>query len=189
MGTPELLIVEDDQPTRELYVRILGDAGMQTRAAHNGRQALALCRERRPDVVLTDLRVPGIDGYALAKELHAAFGAETPPIIAITGFIPADDDPRVEEAHFQRLLVKPVTPALLVEAVQEAFAMASVNQPSNRSQRGGQQSGHDPKQGNKRDAGSPQQADYSQHRDHEESKRRSSSGAGGASGKGSSETV
>lgn len=186
---PDVLIVEDDQPTRELYVRILADAGMKTRAAHNGRQALALCWEGRPDVVLTDLRVPGIDGYALAKELHAALGTETPPIIAITGFVPADDDPRLEEAHFQRLLVKPVTPALLVEAVQEALAMANVSKPSNPSQRAGQQAGHDPKQGNKREPGSPQQSDYSQHRDHEESKKRSSSGAGGASGKGSSETV
>lgn len=189
MPTREVLIVEDDPPTRELYVRILRDAGLATRAAHNGRQALTLFRERRPDVVLTDLRVPGLDGYGLAKELRAALGPETPPILAITGYVPADDDPRLEEAQFERLLVKPVTPALLVAAVQEALAMANVNAPSNPSQREGQQPGHDPKQGNKREPGSPQQADYSQHRDHEESKRRNSSGKGGASGKGSSETV
>lgn len=67
--------------------------------------------------------------------------------------------------------------------------MANVNAPSNPSQRAGQQPGHDPKQGNKRDAGSPQQADYSSHRDHEEPKGRPSSGKGGASGKGSSETT
>ena len=122
MAARDVLIVEDDQPTRDLYVRILAEAGFETRAAHNGRQALEYCRERRPAVVLTDLRLPGLDGYGVAKELHALFGADTPPIIAITGFVPADDDPRVEEARFQRLLVKPVTPALLLEAVQEALA-------------------------------------------------------------------
>jgi CheY-like chemotaxis protein len=121
----DVLVVEDDPATRDLYVRILSDAGYSLRAAHNGLQALELCRERRPALILSDLRVPGLDGYGFARELHAELGAATPPIIAITGYVPADDDPRIEHAHFERLLVKPVLPALLVEAVQEALAMAN----------------------------------------------------------------
>ena len=104
-----------------MFVYILTQAGIPIRAAHNGRQALEICRERRPALVLTDLRLPGLDGFALARELHAELGEAAPPIIAVTGFVPADDDPRLEQAHFQRLLIKPVTPALLVEAVQEAL--------------------------------------------------------------------
>lgn len=184
-----MLVVEDDQSTRDLYVHVLTRAGFSTRAAHNGRQALELCHQQRPDVILTDLRVPGIDGYEFARMLHDELGEGTPPIIAITGYVPADDDPRVEHAHFQRLLVKPVMPALLVEAVQEAWDMANVNGPSNPSQRAGQQPGHDPKQGNKREAGSPQQPDYGQHKDHEEPSGRASSGTATHSGKGSSETT
>jgi CheY-like chemotaxis protein len=121
----DVLVVEDDLPTRELYVFVLTEAGIPARAAHNGRQALDMCRERRPAVVLTDLRLPGLDGFSLARELHVAFGDDTPLIIAVTGFVPADDDPRVAQAHFQRLLIKPVTPALLVGAVQEALDMAN----------------------------------------------------------------
>jgi CheY-like chemotaxis protein len=119
----DVLVIEDDLPTRELFVHVLSQAGIPSRAAHNGRQALAMCRERRPAVVLTDLRLPGLDGFALARQLHAELGDATPPIIAVTGFVPADDDPRVEQAHFQRLLIKPVTPALLLEAVREALAI------------------------------------------------------------------
>jgi DNA-binding response OmpR family regulator len=133
--------------------------------------------------------VPGLDGYGFARELRAAFGAATPPIIAITGFVPADDDPRVEHAHFHRLLVKPVTPALLVSAVQEALSMANVNPAGNPSKGASHQAGHDPKQGNKREPGTPQQPDHAQHKDHEEPNGRASSGTGGAAGKGSSETV
>ena len=178
-GVLDVLVVEDDPPTRDLYVRILSDAGFAPRAAHNGLQALDLWRQRRPAIILTDLRVPGLDGYGFARELHAELGAATPPIIAITGYVPADDDPRVQSAHFERLLIKPVMPALLVEALREALRMGTVtNQP-----------GHDPKQGNKREPGSPQQADYGSHKDHEEKKAQPSSGAGGASGKGSSETA
>jgi CheY-like chemotaxis protein len=118
---PEILVVEDDQPTRELYVFLLSKAGFRVRAAHNGRQALDACRDELPTLVLTDLRLPGLDGFGFARDLHAAFGDSTPPIIAITGFVPADDDPRLRQARFHRLLVKPVAPNLLVEAVQEAL--------------------------------------------------------------------
>jgi two-component system, OmpR family, response regulator len=120
----DVLVIEDDLPTRELYVYLLTQAGIPSRAAHNGRQALEMCRERRPAVILTDLRLPGLDGFALARQLHAELGAATPPIIAVTGFVPGDDDPRVAQAHFQRLLIKPVTPALLLEAVHEALAIS-----------------------------------------------------------------
>ena len=123
------------------------------------------------------------------RRWNSAGSAATPPIIAITGFVPADDDPRVARAHFERLLIKPVMPALLVEAVQEAFLMANVNTSSNPSKGATHQSGHEPSQGNKREPGSPQQANFGQHKDHEEKKSQPSSGAGGASGKGSSETV
>ena len=121
----EVLVVEDDLPTRELYVLMLADAGLRVRAAHNGNQALESCRAHRPDLVLTDLRLPGLDGFELARQLHAALGERTPPIIAITGFVPADDDPRLAKAGFHRLLVKPVTPALLIEAVFEALGGAA----------------------------------------------------------------
>lgn len=124
MEAPDVLVIEDDQPLRELYVYLLTQAGFRARAAHNGRQALDLCREQTPSVVLTDIRVPGLDGYEFSRELRDELGARTPPIIAITGFVPADDDPRLAQAQFQRLLVKPVMPALLVEAVQEALALA-----------------------------------------------------------------
>ncbi|MEX2271169.1 MAG: response regulator [Vicinamibacterales bacterium] len=164
----EVLVVEDDLPTREMCVFLLSQAGLRVRAAHNGRQALDLCLEELPALVLTDLRLPGLDGYELARELHTAFGEATPPVIAITGFVPADDDLRLEQARFHRLLVKPVAPKLLVDAVKEAISMANVKVPSNPTQQPGRQAGQDPQQGNKREPGSPQQPDYSGHKDKEE---------------------
>ena len=116
-----MLIVEDDLPTRELYVFFLTKAGFTVRAAHNGRQALDACRERRPDAVLVDLRLPGLDGFELTQEVRLLFAEAAPPLIAVTGHVPADDDVRLERARFHRLLVKPVAPALLVEAVTEAL--------------------------------------------------------------------
>lgn len=118
---PEVLVVEDDLSTREMYVFLLSQAGYRVRAAHNGRQALESCIDALPALVLTDLRLPGLDGFGLARELHNTFGATTPPIVAVTGFVPADDDPRLQHAKFHRLLVKPVTPDLLAQAIKEAL--------------------------------------------------------------------
>lgn len=168
---------------------LLTQAGYRVRAAHNGRQALDSCLDELPALVLTDLRLPGLDGFGLARELHAAFGRATPPIVAITGFVPPDDDPRLQHARFHRLLVKPVTPGLLAQAIKEALNMANVNPSSNPSKGAAHQAGHEPKQGNKREPGTPQQPNHAQHKDHEEGRRQNSSGAGGAPGKGSTETV
>lgn len=132
----EVLVVEDDLLTREMYVLLLTQAGFVARAAHNGRQALESCRERPPAVVLTDLRVPGLDGFELARELHDALEARTPPIVAVTGFVPADDDPRVARAHFHRLLVKPVSPDLLVAAITEALERSPEEEPYGRASKG-----------------------------------------------------
>ena len=118
---PAVLVVEDDLSTREMYVYLLSQAGYRVRSAHNGRQALEACIDELPAVVLTDLRLPGLDGFGLARELHATFGAGTPPIVAVTGFVPADDDPRLRHSKFHRLLVKPVTPDLLTQAIKEAL--------------------------------------------------------------------
>lgn len=116
----EVLVVEDDLPTREMYVYLLTEVGFSIRAAHNGRQAWDMCLAQLPQAVLTDLRVPGLNGFELARDLHSHFAERTPPIIAVTGYVPEDTDPRLEHAKFRRLLVKPVTPALLVEALEEA---------------------------------------------------------------------
>ena len=118
---PEVLVVEDDLPTREMYAFVLAEAGYRVRTAHNGRQAFDLCMDALPALVLTDLRLPGLDGFGLARELHNTFGAATPPIVAVTGFVPADDDARLQHAKFHRLLVKPVTPDLLTQAIREAL--------------------------------------------------------------------
>ena len=62
-AAPVILIVEDDLGTRVLYREILMAEGFRTIEAHNGFQALEKAREAKPDAILTDLGVPGMDGF------------------------------------------------------------------------------------------------------------------------------
>jgi two-component system, cell cycle response regulator DivK len=118
-ANPLVLIVEDDRGTRVLYRDCLSHAGFRTADAHNGFQALAKAQELRPDAVLTDLAVPGMDGFEFARALHAGDGTRDIPIVAITGHSEYLDQPdRFRHAGISRVLIKPCDPAVIVQAVR-----------------------------------------------------------------------
>lgn len=105
---PLILIVEDDLSTRMLYREHLAASGFRTLDAHNGHQALEKAREQHPDAVLTDLAVPGMDGFQFAGALQRAVDTRGIPILAVTGHSQYLDDPaRLERAGITHVLVKP----------------------------------------------------------------------------------
>jgi CheY-like chemotaxis protein len=64
---PLVLVVEDDRATRAWYRDVLTFSGFRTTEAHNGHQALEKARDEWPNVVLTDLAVPGMDGFEFCR--------------------------------------------------------------------------------------------------------------------------
>lgn len=78
-----LLVVEDDEQFREFLREVLGRHGYDVDAANDGKEALRLFDECRPDLVVTDLVMPGVDGLELVGELRRS--SPTIPIIAISG--------------------------------------------------------------------------------------------------------
>jgi len=116
---PLVLIVEDDRGTRVLYRDCLSHAGFRTADAHNGFQALEKAQELRPDAVLTDLAVPGMDGFEFARALQAGDATRDIPIVAITGHAEYLEQPdRFRHAGISRVLIKPCDPDVIVEAVR-----------------------------------------------------------------------
>ena len=92
------------------------------------REALSAFDALRPDVVITDVGMPGEDGYALLHHVRgrgADHGGDT-PVIALTGYVSADDDDRLLAAGFQMHLHKPVEPSEVVTAVA-SLAAAGAN--------------------------------------------------------------
>lgn len=106
-----MLLVEDDRDGRRLYVAWLEQAGFHVIEAHNGLQALDRAIERRPDAVVTDLNIPGIDGYELTRRLKRDPRTDGIPIVAITGYAPFTQDPsRADRAGCDAILPKPCSP-------------------------------------------------------------------------------
>jgi two-component system, cell cycle response regulator DivK len=111
---PLVLIVEDDLSTRVLYRDYLSSCGFRIADAHNGHQALAKAKELRPNVVLTDLAVPGMDGFEFCRALQQSDVTRDIPVLAVTGHSEYLDQPdRFRQTGILHVLTKPCAPNVI----------------------------------------------------------------------------
>jgi CheY-like chemotaxis protein len=116
---PLVLLVEDDREGRLLYADWLAAAGFRVEQTHNGLQALERAFDLLPAVVVTDLHIPGIDGYELTRRLRADRRTSAIPILAVTGYGPFTQDPsRADRAGCDAILEKPCSPEDLEAAIR-----------------------------------------------------------------------
>jgi CheY-like chemotaxis protein len=103
-----VLVVDDNEKNARLACDVLGVAGMRTLTAATAAEALALVRERRPDLVLMDLRLPDLDGGEVARRLAADERTAGIPLVALSA-LPLDaSDPWFREAGFVAYIEKPI---------------------------------------------------------------------------------
>ena len=116
---PRVLLVEDDQAGRRLYAEWLTQAGFSVRQAHNGLQALEQALDSVPDVVVSDLNIPGIDGFELTRRLKLDPRTRNVPVVAVTGYAAFAADPaRARRAGCDTILEKPCSPDDLEAAIR-----------------------------------------------------------------------
>jgi CheY-like chemotaxis protein len=123
-GGRRVLIVDDADELRELYRFALQNEGYEVRTAPVAESALDLASEWRPDLVLTDLFMPGMGGLELITRLRSDFTPPVPPIVVISGF--PDVMAEALKRGALRFESKPVSPDELVHIVEDAFAVERV---------------------------------------------------------------
>jgi signal transduction histidine kinase len=118
-----ILLADDNADMRQYVRRLLGD-NYQVRAVSNGIEALASIRSTTPDLVLTDVMMPGLDGFGLLRELRGAESTKTIPVILLSAR--AGEDARVEGmlAGADDYMVKPFTARELLARVAAHLAMS-----------------------------------------------------------------
>ena len=117
MPTKRILVVDDNVDAATTLQLLLKSLGHETCAVYDGVQALRMAVEFRPDVVLLDIGMPGLDGYEVARRLRALKREQPLRIIAVTGWGQDDDRTRSREAGFDVHLVKPVDPGVLTNVI------------------------------------------------------------------------
>ncbi|RCW63657.1 response regulator, partial [Pseudorhodoferax soli] len=120
-----VLVVEDDRDAAEMLGHILEDRGAQVRIAGDHDSGLAALQARRPDLLLSDIGLPGKDGYALIRQwrtLEVQQGLPRLPAIALTAFGRPDDRAMALDAGFDMHVAKPFAPQVLLKEIQRLVA-------------------------------------------------------------------
>jgi PAS domain S-box-containing protein len=122
-GAPakRVLIVDDNVDAARTLDILLSSLGHATRVAYDGTEALRLAEEFRPEVILLDLGLPGLNGYEVARRLRARNGQPV-RIVAVTGWSQAADRARSAEAGFDLHMVKPIDESVLRRIIDEGGA-------------------------------------------------------------------
>ena len=131
LGGLRLLVVDDERDTRELLVLILTGFGAEVKTCESSSQALRLLAEWKPDVVVSDIEMPGEDGYAFIQQVRSldSARARNTPAVALTAYARVEDRMRALAAGFQMHVAKPVEPGEL------AVVIASIAERTRRNER------------------------------------------------------
>jgi CheY-like chemotaxis protein len=113
-----LLLVEDNEDNRTIYATVLRHLGYQVIEAQDGVQAVALARSERPDLILMDISIPGMDGWEATRVLRGDPLTRAIPIVALTAHALSDDRERAAEVGFNSYLAKPIEPRAVVAEVR-----------------------------------------------------------------------
>jgi CheY-like chemotaxis protein len=108
MPMATVLVIEDDPKSRKLLVDVLTAQGVVVVQAEAGEEAVALARAHAPELVLLDIHLPGIDGFATLQRLREAAGLAPLAVVAVTASVMSGDQTRLRQAGFDGVLPKPV---------------------------------------------------------------------------------
>jgi two-component system, cell cycle response regulator DivK len=117
-GTPLVLVVDDYEDNRIMYTEYLAFAGFRVVEAADGEEAIVKAAQLRPDLVVMDLSLPGIDGWEATRAIKADARTANVPIIALTGFAMATHAQRARDAGCDDFITKPCLPKALLETLE-----------------------------------------------------------------------
>ncbi len=111
------LVVDDAPDVAEMIAMLLQHTGYSVATAFSATDALTTARSARFDIVVSDIGMPGMNGYELAEALRRLPHYEAVPLVAVTGFTMYDDRDRALSSGFNAFLSKPINPMTLLELI------------------------------------------------------------------------
>jgi two-component system cell cycle response regulator DivK len=125
-GPATLVLLVDDYPdNRDIYVQFLTYAGLRVEEAENGHQALDKAFALRPDVIVMDLSLPGLDGWEATRRLKHDPRTRDIPVIALTGHALAGHSKVAFDAGCDAFITKPCLPERLLEEIRAILTAAA----------------------------------------------------------------
>ncbi|MEP4377671.1 MAG: response regulator [Alphaproteobacteria bacterium] len=114
-----VLIVEDNELNMKLFHDLLEAQGYETLQTKDGREALKLAREHRPDLVLMDIQLPEVSGLEVTKWIKEDENLRDIPVIAVTAFAMKGDEEKIRQGGCEAYIAKPISVSEFLETVQK----------------------------------------------------------------------
>jgi two-component system cell cycle response regulator DivK len=122
MANELILLVEDNERNRKLVRDVLTFKGYRVIETETGEEGVCLAQERRPSLILLDIRLPGVDGVEALGRLRADATTRDIPIMAMTASVMTEDRQRITEAGFDAYQGKPLRVKEFIAAVEQLLA-------------------------------------------------------------------
>ena len=117
--TKRILVIEDQEDNRRIVRDLLTSVGYEVLEAVSGEEGLERAERERPDLILMDIQLPGLDGYEATRRLKASPELREIPIIAVTSYALSGDEVKAEQAGCDAYVSKPFSPRALLGKVRE----------------------------------------------------------------------
>jgi two-component system cell cycle response regulator DivK len=114
-----ILIIEDNEYSLYMMTFILDKHGYEVLQARDGREGIALASQEQPVLILLDIQLPVLDGYAVAQALRSTPGLAHIPIIAVTSYAMVGDRERILAAGCTGYIEKPIDPDIFMEQIEQ----------------------------------------------------------------------
>jgi two-component system cell cycle response regulator DivK len=117
-----ILVIEDQEDNRRIVRDLLTSVGYELIEAVTGEEGVAMAESQRPDLILMDIQLPGLDGYEATRRIKAKPDLRQIPIIAVTSYALSGDDVKAKQAGCDDYVTKPFSPRALLAKIREHLA-------------------------------------------------------------------
>jgi len=129
MMTREILLIEDNEQNRYLLTFLLEQSGYEVRSAADGPSGIEAARALPPSLILLDIQLPLMDGYAVARALRQSDALQETPIIAVTSYAMPGDREKALAAGCTGYIEKPINPETFIAEMELALARPDRGRP------------------------------------------------------------
>lgn len=129
-----ILLIEDNEKNAYLVTFILEKYGYQVIHARDGKTGISLAHRNKPDLILLDIQLPVMDGYAVAHELTKKEELRAIPIVAVTSYAMSGDRERILAAGCSGYVEKPINPATFMDEIKQYLPAGKKDNGARRAQ-------------------------------------------------------
>ncbi len=117
----KVLVIEDNKNNMRLITKFLNKAGYETIEAETGEEGIRLALEKKPDLILIDIKLPGMDGLETTRKLKECNDIEAVPIIAVTSYAMVGDREQYLKEGFAGYIEKPLDPFTIIKEIEQIW--------------------------------------------------------------------